>query len=53
MSGSIGIFKGWADKIDLMASAVRVQVRLLFEQGVRSQTNMEPDYRAICWLVEQ
>ena len=40
-------------QIDSMASAVRVQVRLLFEQSVRSQTNMEPDYRAICWLVEQ
>ncbi len=40
-------------QVELMVSAVRVQVRLLFEQSVRSQTNMDPDYRAICWLVEQ
>ena len=40
-------------QVESMVSAVRVQVRLLFEQSVRSQTNMDPDYRAICWLVEQ
>ncbi len=40
-------------QVESMVSAVRVQVRLLFEQSVRSQTSVDPDYRAICWLVEQ
>jgi two-component system, chemotaxis family, response regulator PixG len=39
--------------VESMVSAVRVQVRLLFEQSVRTQTSVDPDYRAICWLVEQ
>jgi two-component system, chemotaxis family, response regulator PixG len=40
-------------QVESIVSAVRVQVRLLFEQSVRSQTSVDPDYRAICWLVEQ
>jgi two-component system, chemotaxis family, response regulator PixG len=39
--------------VESMVSAVRVQVRLLFEQSVRTQSSADPDYRAICWLVEQ
>lgn len=39
-----------------LVSALRVQVRLLFEQQVHSAADGGvdcPDYRAICWLVEQ
>lgn len=37
-------------QVPSLVSAVRVQVRLLFEQ--QSATNLA-DYQAICWLVEQ
>lgn len=42
-----------SSQVPTLVSAVRVQVRLLFEQ---SRTTVEPDipdYRAICWLVQQ
>jgi two-component system, chemotaxis family, response regulator PixG len=40
-------------EVSTIVSALRVQVRLLFEQVGRSQFTADPDYRAICWLVEQ
>jgi two-component system, chemotaxis family, response regulator PixG len=40
-------------EVSTIVSALRVQVRLLFEQVGRSQYSPDPDYRAICWLVEQ
>lgn len=40
-------------QIPTLVSAVRVQVRLLFESDSLSQSSPSPDYRAICWLVEQ
>lgn len=40
-------------QIPTLVSAVRVQVRLLFESDSGSQGGPTPDYRAICWLVEQ
>ncbi len=36
-----------------LVSAVRVQVRLLFDRGSGADTAQVPDYQAICWLVEQ
>lgn len=39
--------------IPTLASPVRVQVRLLFENPVEDPTNPCKDYQAICWLVEQ
>jgi two-component system, chemotaxis family, response regulator PixG len=36
-----------------LVSAVRVQVRLLFERSLDASTTPVPEYRAICWLVEQ
>lgn len=39
--------------VTTIVSALRVQVRLLFEQIGRSQFSPDPDYKAICWLVEQ
>lgn len=36
-----------------LVSAVRVQVRLLFDRGSGGGTAQVPDYQAICWLVEQ
>lgn len=41
-----------SNQVPTLISAVRVQVRLLFEQADVSPDNC-PDYRAICWLVEQ
>ncbi len=40
-------------QIPTLVSAVRVQVRLLFESDSGSQGSPTSDYRAICWLVEQ
>ncbi|UBF24710.1 response regulator [Kovacikia minuta CCNUW1] len=40
-------------QVPTIVSAVRVQVRLMFENIPESQSNFSPDYRAICWLVEQ
>ncbi|WNZ21465.1 response regulator [Leptolyngbya sp. NK1-12] len=36
-----------------LVSAVRVQVRLMFETLTTEQPTPNNDYRAICWLVEQ
>ncbi|MEO0758208.1 MAG: response regulator [Cyanobacteria bacterium J06648_16] len=36
-----------------LVSAVRVQLRLLFDQSSAGNETVSPDYRAICWLVEQ
>lgn len=40
-------------QIPTLVSAVRVQMRLLFEPQLPSQTLPSPDYQAINWLVEQ
>lgn len=40
-------------QIPTLVSAVRVQVRLIFESDLESQSNQNPDYQAICWLVNQ
>ncbi|NJL45980.1 MAG: response regulator [Leptolyngbyaceae cyanobacterium SM2_3_12] len=39
-------------QVPTLVSAVRVQVRLLFERQI-SAVNQTSDYQAICWLVEQ
>lgn len=36
-----------------LISAVRVQVRLMFEMATTKHSVQHSDYRAICWLVEQ
>ncbi|MBW4694894.1 MAG: response regulator [Lyngbya sp. HA4199-MV5] len=36
-----------------LVSAVRVQVRLLFESAPEMRSRICTDYRALCWLVEQ
>lgn len=36
-----------------LVSAVRVQLRLLFENRPIYQSEFVPDYQAICWLVDQ
>jgi twitching motility two-component system response regulator PilG len=40
-------------QIPSLVSAVRVQVRLLFETQVENSSGLPADYQAICWLVEQ
>lgn len=40
-------------QVPALVSAVRVQVRLLFETPVEEQTILSADYRAVCWLVDQ
>ena len=40
-------------QIPTLVSAVRVQVRLIFESDLESQSSKNPDYQAICWLVNQ
>jgi twitching motility two-component system response regulator PilG len=40
-------------QIPTLVSAVRVQVRLIFESDLENQSNQTPDYQAICWLVNQ
>lgn len=40
-------------QIPTLVSAVRVQVRLIFESDLENQSNQNPDYQAICWLVNQ
>ncbi|MEQ8942959.1 MAG: response regulator [Phycisphaerales bacterium] len=40
-------------EIPTLVSAVRVQVRLLFESDLESQSSQNPDYQAINWLVNQ
>ncbi|NJR39125.1 MAG: DUF4388 domain-containing protein [Leptolyngbyaceae cyanobacterium CSU_1_4] len=40
-------------RIPSLVSAVRVQVRLLFDNPTDDEKAQNNDYRAICWLVEQ
>lgn len=40
-------------QIPTLVSAVRVQVRLLFESQPENTSPLPTDYQAICWLVEQ
>jgi len=40
-------------QIPTLVSAVRVQVRLIFESDLESKSSQNPDYQAICWLVNQ
>ncbi len=40
-------------QIPTLVSATRVQVRLIFETALESQSNQDSDYQAICWLVSQ
>ena len=40
-------------QIPTLVSAVRVQVRLIFESDLESKSTHYPDYQAICWLVNQ
>ena len=40
-------------QIPTLVSAVRVQVRLIFESDLESQSSQNPDYQAVCWLVNQ
>jgi two-component system, chemotaxis family, response regulator PixG len=40
-------------QIPSLVSAIRVQVRLLFETQVDNPSGLPADYQAICWLVEQ
>ncbi|NEO10822.1 MULTISPECIES: response regulator [unclassified Moorena] len=40
-------------RIPTLVSAVRVQVRLIFEANLNSHSNYPSDYQAICWLVNQ
>ncbi|MGB3615446.1 MAG: response regulator [Elainellaceae cyanobacterium] len=42
-----------SQNVPTLVSAVRVQVRLLFDRGLGGDTTQVPDYQAICWLVEQ
>lgn len=40
-------------QVPTLVSAVRVQVRLIFESELENQSNQTPDYQAVCWLVNQ
>ncbi len=40
-------------QVPTIVSAVRVQMRLLFESLAENSSNVSNDYRAICWLVDQ
>jgi chemotaxis family two-component system response regulator PixG len=40
-------------QVPALVSAIRVQVRLLFETAMEQQPTQSRDYQAICWLVEQ
>ncbi|NJN85971.1 MAG: DUF4388 domain-containing protein [Leptolyngbyaceae cyanobacterium SL_7_1] len=40
-------------QVPSLVSAVRVQVRLLFDKPSEDSYYLVPDYQAICWLVEQ
>jgi chemotaxis family two-component system response regulator PixG len=40
-------------QVPALVSAIRVQVRLLFETAMEHQPTQSRDYQAICWLVEQ
>ncbi|MGI0491250.1 response regulator [Alkalinema pantanalense CENA528] len=36
-----------------LTAEVRQELRSRFEHAIRTQSTIEPDYRAICWLVDQ
>ncbi len=40
-------------QVPTLVSAVRVQVRLLFERSVEMESTYAPDYQAVSWLVNQ
>ncbi|NET56694.1 MAG: response regulator [Symploca sp. SIO2E6] len=40
-------------QIPTLVSAVRVQIRLIFESDLESKSSQNSDYQAICWLVNQ
>lgn len=40
-------------QIPSLVSAIRVQIRLLFDKPLEFQADQTQDYQAICWLVEQ
>jgi twitching motility two-component system response regulator PilG len=40
-------------RVPAIVSAVRVQVRLLFENSQEHLLQASPDYQAICWLLDQ
>jgi twitching motility two-component system response regulator PilG len=40
-------------QVPTLVSAIRVQVRLLFESALETQTTICRDYQAVCWLVNQ
>lgn len=42
-----------SQQVPTLISATRVQVRVLFENGMENQSIANADYQAICWLVEQ
>ncbi|HEY9664578.1 MAG TPA: response regulator [Allocoleopsis sp.] len=43
-----------SQRLPHLVSAIRVQVRLLFDRGADSAAGTTPaDYKAICWLVDQ
>ncbi len=42
-----------SQQIPTLNSATRVQVRLMFETNNENQSIPNPDYQAICWLVNQ
>ncbi|MEM8615193.1 MAG: response regulator, partial [Cyanobacteria bacterium P01_H01_bin.105] len=44
--------QGLSNEISTLVGAVRVQLRLMFEQSSK-QAPLTPDYQAISWLVEQ
>ncbi|NEP56513.1 MAG: response regulator [Symploca sp. SIO2G7] len=40
-------------QIPTLVSAVRVQIRLIFESDLESKSSQNSDYQAICWLLNQ
>lgn len=42
-----------SQQVPSLVSAVRVQVRLLFDRGGDAATEIASDFQAICWLVDQ
>ncbi|OUC16381.1 MAG: two-component system response regulator [Alkalinema sp. CACIAM 70d] len=42
-----------AAHIPSLTAEVREEMRSRFEHTIRTQSTIEPDYRAICWLVDQ
>ncbi|NES21612.1 MAG: response regulator [Symploca sp. SIO3E6] len=40
-------------QIPTLVSAIRTQVRQIFESNLENNSSQNPDYQAICWLVHQ